>query len=489
MKKFWLGLILSLFLATTAFASFSNQTNKVFGSGDGVTQTFSFPFKIFNKTDLQVYEINTSGTVFGPLTLNSDYTVAISSTTEGGTVTFTTAPTVNWQTFIKRVEPLTQSLAIATEGPLPSKQIENQLDRAMMVNIQNAEAISRSVLLPVTTTLSSLAFPNPSANQVLAWDPTGTSLVNVDSDVAAQAAAAASAASALSYANTASSAASTATTQASNASGSAISAAASAASATATLASAVKGDGSVNPTNLLSNGDFECWSAGASAAPDGWTVYIGDETIAQGSTTPSPKLGSYYAEITNAGSAAGGVSQSVHVAKGIEYWKSRTVTFGCWVRTATGGSRVYLKINDGVGESFSNMHTGNSTWQWLSVTRTIDASAISVTPICYIATGTAITADFDGAMCVEGESAFAFADKPVNNSRILFGTFVANGVTPVTVANNNVAITDAIIISLNTVGGTVGVHPAIQTITAGTGFTVACTALDTSTYNYCLIKQ
>lgn len=70
------------------------------------------------------------------------------------------------------------------------------------------------------------------------------------------------------------------------------------------------------------------------------------------------------------------------------------------------------------------------------------------------------------------------------------GTFVANGVTPVTVSNTSVAITDAIIISLNTVGGTVGANPPdIQTITAGVGFTVAGLTLDTSTYNYAIIKN
>lgn len=69
------------------------------------------------------------------------------------------------------------------------------------------------------------------------------------------------------------------------------------------------------------------------------------------------------------------------------------------------------------------------------------------------------------------------------------GTFVANGTTPVTVSNTSVAITDAIIISLNTVGGTVGVQPHVATITAATGFTVVCTASDTSTYNYAIISN
>lgn len=65
------------------------------------------------------------------------------------------------------------------------------------------------------------------------------------------------------------------------------------------------------------------------------------------------------------------------------------------------------------------------------------------------------------------------------------GTFVANGVTPVTVAETGyTAITNTIAITLNTVGGTVGAIPAVKTVTAGVGFTVAATASDTSTYNY-----
>jgi hypothetical protein len=69
------------------------------------------------------------------------------------------------------------------------------------------------------------------------------------------------------------------------------------------------------------------------------------------------------------------------------------------------------------------------------------------------------------------------------------GTFTANGITAVTVSNTSIAITDAIIISLNTVGGTVGMQPVVSTITAATGFTVVCTAGDTSTYNYAIISN
>jgi hypothetical protein len=74
---------------------------------------------------------------------------------------------------------------------------------------------------------------------------------------------------------------------------------------------------------------------------------------------------------------------------------------------------------------------------------------------------------------------------PIQNDLSSFhGTVTLNGATPVTVANAYITSGSAINFTLKTVGGTVGAQPAIQTITAGTGFTVAGTASDTSVYNY-----
>ena len=68
------------------------------------------------------------------------------------------------------------------------------------------------------------------------------------------------------------------------------------------------------------------------------------------------------------------------------------------------------------------------------------------------------------------------------------GTFTANGVTPVVVANPLVTANSGIVITLKTVGGTVGnSQPAIKTITPGTGFTVTALASDTSVYTYIIL--
>jgi hypothetical protein len=65
---------------------------------------------------------------------------------------------------------------------------------------------------------------------------------------------------------------------------------------------------------------------------------------------------------------------------------------------------------------------------------------------------------------------------------------VLNGATPVSVADTGVTNKSAIVITLQTVGGTVGAHPTVKTIAPGVGFTVAGTAADTSTYSYTRIS-
>lgn len=67
------------------------------------------------------------------------------------------------------------------------------------------------------------------------------------------------------------------------------------------------------------------------------------------------------------------------------------------------------------------------------------------------------------------------------------GTFTCNGVTNVTVVEPNLAAGHSILITLVTVGGTVGALPAVKTRTNGTGFAIAGTASDTSIYSYKLI--
>lgn len=68
------------------------------------------------------------------------------------------------------------------------------------------------------------------------------------------------------------------------------------------------------------------------------------------------------------------------------------------------------------------------------------------------------------------------------------GTFINNGATPVVTADTNVTANSIVVVTLKTVGGTVGAIPAVVTITPGTGFNTQGTAADTSTYSYLIIN-
>ena len=72
----------------------------------------------------------------------------------------------------------------------------------------------------------------------------------------------------------------------------------------------------------------------------------------------------------------GGGNATQDIASGTDY-KGRIYTFSCWVWHNV-GSQARIAIADGVGTTNSSWHTG-SGWEQLSVTRTINASATSLT--------------------------------------------------------------------------------------------------------------
>jgi len=168
----------------------------------------------------------------------------------------------------------------------------------------------------------------------------------------------------------------------------------------------VGGDGTTNPTNLLTNGDFELWSAGTSSVPDGWVLAGADATIAREASTI--KIGTYSVAATLAGASGFYLTQTIYAEKGIDYWKGRTITVSCWIKADNADTGFY--INDGIGSTTSN-HSGGNTWEYVTATRTISASASTLTINLRVTQSE--TAYFDGAMCVEGAMPYAFSPKPL----------------------------------------------------------------------------
>lgn len=172
-------------------------------------------------------------------------------------------------------------------------------------------------------------------------------------------------------------------------------------------ASAQKWDQQFN--NMLKNGSFESWSAGAAAAPDAWTLLGAGASVAREATII--RFGEYSAKVTRGGADC----YIYQLLFGIDadtntYWRGRTVTMGCWVY-ATVASRARISIHDGVASVFSSYHTGGSSWEFLTVSITLNAAATALYGYCQVYNGDT-DGYFDGAILVEGPICPAFAPKP-----------------------------------------------------------------------------
>jgi hypothetical protein len=182
-------------------------------------------------------------------------------------------------------------------------------------------------------------------------------------------------------------------------------------------------DGTCNPTNLLSNGDFGLWSAGTSVAPDDWVLEKGESIIRESSIV---KLGTYSAKLTNDADLDAYLTQSFISPRGLDYWKDRKITLSAWVWSDT-PNRVRIYMPD--ENTFSSYHPGDSTWHLLTLTHLVPSSPTYIKAYIYIDTGTRISIYLDGAMAVEGDSIFSFSDKPLiigNNLSTIPVTFGGN---------------------------------------------------------------
>jgi hypothetical protein len=148
--------------------------------------------------------------------------------------------------------------------------------------------------------------------------------------------------------------------------------------------------------DIATNGGMETWSGGASAAPDSWTLSGSGSSVAREGTIV--KTGTYSAKLTRAGTDCV-LYQPFHATKGIAYWKGKTITAGCWVY-ATVANRAFIYLKDGISNTSSVYHTGDSTWQYLTVTKVISDSATTVNLEVSVAGGNT-SAYFDGANVYE----------------------------------------------------------------------------------------
>ena len=137
-----------------------------------------------------------------------------------------------------------------------------------------------------------------------------------------------------------------------------------------------------------------CCTAADSVAMDGWEKYnhaSSPNVYRQHNDSTYTKDGSFYSlKIVPRIAYSYNVMQlgvaTYSLTENLAKYQGRTVTFGAWVLTNK-ASHAYLNLRDGVAaDSVSPAHSGGGSWEWLEVTKTIDASATRAA-LCSIKTG------------------------------------------------------------------------------------------------------
>ena len=155
----------------------SSTTVKNSYNGNGSTATFSYTFKIFQDSDLQVIIRSSSGSETIK-TLTTHYTVSGAGNSGGGSITFTSGniPASGQAVVIIRNLPQTQSIDYIANDSFPAESHEEGLDRSMMAIQQLQEEVSRSIKLSRTNTINSTEFTTGAvdrAGKILGFDSNG----------------------------------------------------------------------------------------------------------------------------------------------------------------------------------------------------------------------------------------------------------------------------------------------------------------------------
>ncbi len=160
----------------------SSTTVKNSYNGDGSTTTFSYTFKIFANTDLQVIIRSALGTETVK-TLTTHYTVTGAGSASGGSVIFTAGniPATGETVVLRRAVPQTQAIDYIANDPFPAESHEEGLDRAMMTLQQVQEELDRSIKISRTNTMTSTEFTVGAASRagkILGFDDNGELVVS-----------------------------------------------------------------------------------------------------------------------------------------------------------------------------------------------------------------------------------------------------------------------------------------------------------------------
>lgn len=157
-------------------------TNKTIQSGNGSNKDFDFAFEILDEDSLSLTKRGSDGT---ETAITTNFTVTGIGDEAGGTVNYPTsgsALAANEKIIIKRVVALKQPENLRNQGDYSLEDIEDALDRAVMLCQQLQEQIDRSLKLPLTSSSTYVTVDDFVANKLLYVSSDGTKVKMSDAD-------------------------------------------------------------------------------------------------------------------------------------------------------------------------------------------------------------------------------------------------------------------------------------------------------------------
>lgn len=159
-------------------------------TGNNVTSSFAFSFKVFADADVRVVETLISTGIETDLVLNTDYTITRNvdqDSSPGGSITYLVSGVTAALSSTKRLTIVgdfdyEQPTDIPNGGSFFATVLENAFDRIVMFVKQLKEQADRSMRLPVSSS-ASVEMPMPEANSVVGWNETADALQNYSTSV------------------------------------------------------------------------------------------------------------------------------------------------------------------------------------------------------------------------------------------------------------------------------------------------------------------
>jgi hypothetical protein len=181
-------------------------------------------------------------------------------------------------------------------------------------------------------------------------------------------------------------------------------------------------------SNMANNGNFESWASASSC--NNW--YLSQCTVARESIIVHS--GTYSAKVTSTGAATEFYSDQ------IPGFKNKTATWGAWVYCTTANTaRVF--VTDAITYSYySSYHTGDSTWQYLTVSHSNIGNSDVMRPELIVANGG--VAYIDDGFLQSSDLAQAKKPYPVGSAKVdfkaAFGTGAGyfNGASSLSIPNS-----------------------------------------------------